>query len=107
MFFFYDTSPTEIYTLSLHDALPILLECPLFRRVWEESGSARHIRDTALLTVWRSEEHTSELQSPYDLVCRLLLVKKIIKREQIYPRAASELMVKIPRATHFHHERDL
>src|SRR5438094_1235753 len=82
-FFFYVEATTQIYTLSLHDALPIS-ERP--RRRDRGRPSVRHDRrahhhhaaerpavprqDT------RSEEHTSELQSPYDLVCRLLLEKK-------------------------------
>src|SRR5437667_3882438 len=68
-FFFNDTATTEIYTLSLHDALPISLGCssstPSTTRM-----SHRRPRYT------RSEEHTSELQSHHDLVCRLLLEKK-------------------------------
>src|SRR5713226_10725663 len=68
-FFFNDTATTEIYTLSLHDALPISSRRLLLRascRLWRAgSGAAR-----------RSEEHTSELQSPVHLVCRLLLEKK-------------------------------
>src|SRR5579863_10722557 len=66
-FFFNDTATTEIYTLSLHDALPIYcrrLPCALPR-----TPSARR-------PPLRSEEHTSELQSPVHLVCRLLLEKK-------------------------------
>src|SRR5260221_10069828 len=76
-FFFNDTATTEIYTLSLHDALPIymtnrwdqwaLMRCPLLwqlRLHWY------------LPLALRSEEHTSELQSHSDLVCRLLLEKK-------------------------------
>src|SRR5690349_24841316 len=69
-FFFNDTATTEIYTLSLHDALPI---CP--RRRWprrRRSGFSCSRRSRAC----RSEEHTSELQSRRDLVCRLLLEKK-------------------------------
>src|SRR5256885_17203252 len=96
-FFFNDTATTEIYTLSLHDALPILRvngdvleageagtleesrpiktrsqlgEC--FLRHWViGAGDLRHL-------FVRSEEHTSELQSPCNLVCRLLLEKKNI-----------------------------
>src|ERR1041385_9580269 len=68
-FFFNDTATTEIYTLSLHDALPICLvrshRCCTKR--W--SGRSRHER---------SEEHTSELQSRLHLVCRLLLEKKSV-----------------------------
>src|SRR6266705_6989709 len=72
-FFFNDTATTEIYTLSLHDALPISAAATV-RRVF--TGSLP--RETAARppTAPRSEEHTSELQSPYDIVCRLLLEKK-------------------------------
>src|SRR5260221_11481907 len=66
-FFFNDTATTEIYTLSLHDALPILY-CMEYTFPISYSYS--------LETFWRSEEHTSELQSHSDLVCRLLLEKK-------------------------------
>src|SRR6266705_7157699 len=69
-FFFNDTATTEIYTLSLHDALPIF-DHHDHVRCWI---SPEHRRGR------RSEEHTSELQSPYDLVCRLLLEKKKIKK---------------------------
>src|ERR1039457_7648158 len=66
-FFFNDTATTEIYTLSLHDALPISLT----------GGEKSSLPLNHGLTVcWRSEEHTSELQSPCNLVCRLLLEKK-------------------------------
>src|SRR2546429_6598222 len=77
-FFFNDTATTEIYTLSLHDALPI---CP--NRCSSESVvciPSRTIsprrRRTSLVPCGRSEEHTSELQSRLHLVCRLLLEKK-------------------------------
>src|SRR6266849_10812066 len=66
-FFFNDTATTEIYTLSLHDALPISNGRPCAGR--ETCRSAKDQRS-------RSEEHTSELQSRVDLVCRLLLEKK-------------------------------
>src|SRR5574342_1398030 len=70
IFFFNDTATTEIYTLSLHDALPIFcLEAAHHREHHREGPHADG--DPA-----RSEEHTSELQSPPDLVCRLLLEKK-------------------------------
>src|SRR5574340_1713010 len=70
IFFFNDTATTEIYTLSLHDALPIY-------RVPKSSDHIRiRISEAAVATVWGSEEHTSELQSPKDLVCRLLLEKQ-------------------------------
>src|SRR5476651_2913455 len=70
-FFFNDTATTEIYTLSLHDALPIccatVVGCGLLPGSSEADG-------------WRSEEHTSELQSRQYLVCRLLLEKKKKKK---------------------------
>src|SRR5438552_11500312 len=76
-FFFNDTATTEIYTLSLHDALPIYSTPPASRSpgtpppflLWD---SAARTGAPCL----RSEEHTSELQSPDHLVCRLLLEKK-------------------------------
>src|SRR5437870_13862482 len=73
LFFFNDTATTEIYTLSLHDALPIYPERHGERRI--KSGArpdSRFRRGRAS----RSEEHTSELQSRGHLVCRLLLEKK-------------------------------
>src|SRR5690242_20801225 len=97
-FFFIDTAPSEIYTLSLHDALPI----------WEAmSESERHAKGQQGMAAWhawvekyrdavvamggplgktkrvRSEEHTSELQSHVNLVCRLLLEKKKKKQTQL------------------------
>src|SRR5258708_39827988 len=83
-FFFNDTATTEIYTLSLHDALPILAAAgPAGGGTEQRPGRAgRH----GCIACWnrrmgrrgpgRSEEHTSELQSPDHLVCRLLLEKK-------------------------------
>src|SRR3990170_8981336 len=73
-FFFNDTATTEIYTLSLHDALPIS-PSRIRRRISSRARiaiSTPHCR----LSSARSEEHTSELQSPDHLVCRLLLEKK-------------------------------
>src|SRR5471032_3234327 len=69
-FFFNDTATTEIYTLSLHDALPIY--CCKPRRTPAGAGA----RGGKRRRLPRSEEHTSELQSHHDLVCRLLLEKK-------------------------------
>src|SRR5262249_60988365 len=69
-FSFNDTAPTEIYTLSLHDALPIFIRSVLCRPRDPEMVAGDH------LWVTRSEEHTSELQSLTNLVCRLLLEKK-------------------------------
>src|SRR5258708_13750854 len=72
-FFFNDTATTEIYTLSLHDALPIYAQrSPVSQRSRGGSAQRRRRGRTAI----RSEEHTSELQSPDHLVCRLLLEKK-------------------------------
>src|SRR2546430_5471580 len=76
-FFFNDTATTEIYTLSLHDALPISLAAKNFpapgKSVWANS---RKSRPASRFATRRSEEHTSELQSQSNLVCRLLLEKK-------------------------------
>src|SRR5438876_7248136 len=68
-FFFNHTPTTEIYTLSLHDALPIC-------RRTSQICPRRPPHDQGLRLSRRSEEHTSELQSPVHLVCRLLLEKK-------------------------------
>src|SRR5947207_9820118 len=87
LFFFCHAAPTEIYPLSLHDALPI--SCLLARRIETPLGTMLALADEAGLRLLefvdrrglerelvRSEEHTSELQSHSDLVCRLLLEKK-------------------------------
>src|SRR2546427_5040787 len=89
-FFFNDTATTEIYTLSLHDALPILgvrssLRC---RGVLPPCTSRYSVR---------SEEHTSELQSQSNLVCRLLLEKKKKKTKQL---SATETHAHYIAATH-------
>src|SRR5690349_23965800 len=93
IFFFNVTSTTDIYTLSLHDALPISkweLAMPALVLVAMFSGLATAVEAAALTALYalvvqafihrdvslRSEEHTSELQSRRDLVCRLLLEKK-------------------------------
>src|SRR6266540_1591626 len=73
-FFFNDTATTEIYTLSLHDALPIFP--PVCRRSSKRLSRRRLRRARSVRRPVRSEEHTSELQSHHDLVCRLLLEKK-------------------------------
>src|SRR2546430_10563167 len=78
-FFFNDTATTEIYTLSLHDALPILRnrisELPS-RRERDSFTSITPRTTSHWRTRCRSEEHTSELQSQSNIVCRLLLEKK-------------------------------
>src|SRR5205807_9678948 len=77
-FFFNAPATTEIYTLSLHDALPILdVAEPLGERLaLREGGHDRGLDVADVVAAGRSEEHTSELQSPCNLVCRLLLEKK-------------------------------
>src|SRR5256885_11089815 len=92
-FFFNDTATTEIYTLSLHDALPIwsgsrqynqwLIKLAKWLNIdqntvfWGRvSASKKRQLMTEAHVLLRSEEHTSELQSPCNLVCRLLLEKK-------------------------------
>src|SRR5690349_24218083 len=85
-FFFNDTATTEIYTLSLHDALPIS-PCVRARSICMLRTRRRRIslRMAATCSVTnrnRSEEHTSELQSRRDLVCRLLLEKKKKKQQK-------------------------
>src|SRR5688500_20359614 len=92
-FYFNDPATTQIYTLSLHDALPIsnsmeyMVGSPVAVRINSSHVDARsqRKRDGASLSIQRgfstrrggrSEEHTSELQSPCNLVCRLLLEKK-------------------------------
>src|SRR2546429_3474861 len=102
-FFFNDTATTEIYTLSLHDALPI-----------STSSTRRH--STALLPRrpssveqnTRSEEHTSELQSRLHLVCRLLLEKKKT-REQFsgYIRTIAAIINVIRTFRAYHYNTDL
>src|SRR5256885_3572405 len=84
-FFFNDTATTEIYTLSLHDALPIFVGRHAHRHAHPRSGCrarvARSRYPARSRRAERSEEHTSELQSPCNLVCRLLLEKK--KRQSV------------------------
>src|SRR5437899_12007935 len=80
-FFFNDTATTEIYTLSLHDALPISVRCPRCRPWRTASRSCIPASRSP-----RSEEHTSELQSLRHLVCRLLLEKKKNRSHQLSQR---------------------
>src|SRR2546429_1673633 len=96
VFFFNDTATTEIYTLSLHDALPI----------WSVSTACRRSAPSSVPRIpapsarpARSEEHTSELQSRLHLVCRLLLEKK----KTTYPsgtRARAHCIQATTRAPH-------
>src|SRR5258708_22091675 len=102
-FFFNDTATTEIYTLSLHDALPIYIGVQWMNWLFGlggqfgvqyhdyNPGSGPGGQDAI---PERSEEHTSELQSPDHLVCRLLLEKK--KNQSIKRCSAVYLSVNIP-----------
>src|SRR5256886_5165542 len=90
-FFFNDTATTEIYTLSLHDALPISVyraATPL--QITQNDVRAIQLAKAALhagvrlLMDHRSEEHTSELQSQSNLVCRLLLEKKNKQNKDLF-----------------------
>src|SRR2546427_2053719 len=74
VFFFNDTATTEIYTLSLHDALPIYTTLTGAPAAFDVSSASRRKSNSNRRP--RSEEHTSELQSQSNLVCRLLLEKK-------------------------------
>src|SRR5438477_3744788 len=80
-FFFNDTATTEIYTLSLHDALPICAGLAKLEHLVVQDiflTETAYLADVGEEDVLRSEEHTSELQSHVNLVCRLLLEKKIL-----------------------------
>src|SRR5260370_26106163 len=106
LFFFNDTATTEIYTLSLHDALPILfhtdaaLKAGATREEISEAlgvavsmnAGAALIYSARVLDAVRSEEHTSELQSHLNLVCRLLLEKKKKTPTHHTPLRASDSM---------------
>src|SRR3989442_4841683 len=93
VFFFNDTATTEIYTLSLHDALPIYIRPKQLRNreVWWEGSHRSKLMSRRTERPYqvdgtdelRSEEHTSELQSRPHLVCRLLLEKK---KHSVYDR---------------------
>src|SRR5690349_23699003 len=95
-FFFNDTATTEIYTLSLHDALPIFgamarVQLRKLEAILDQTRSLKAAFLDELAQAGkprgfqlRSEEHTSELQSRRDLVCRLLLEKKKKKKNTIH-----------------------
>src|SRR3990167_2299409 len=72
-FFFNDTAPTEIYPLSLHDALPIYRPAEEYN-VFFQKTRINIVRALAVCRLFRSEEHTSELQSQSNLVCRLFFL---------------------------------
>src|SRR5437762_9412610 len=94
IFFFHPTAASVLYTLSLHDALPIC-NASVIRFIAETHRTRRF---TAQRSRKRSEEHTSELQSPMYLVCRLLLEKKKSMKIRIaidlpLPRLARHIIV--------------
>src|SRR5260370_27326712 len=99
-FFFNDTATTEIYTLSLHDALPIWCrqhertEHPILIRAFRHDAVSHlfflFVCDRLVATFTRSEEHTSELQSHLNLVCRLLLEKKKLQMNIHHAAAAPQ-----------------
>src|SRR2546423_12025356 len=102
-FFFNDTAPTEIYPLSLHDALPICLQRlgpapvapgPPGRAPRTGRGEPRPARGGDARRPERSEEHTSELQSLAYLVCRLLLEKKKIHNPNTRERIPMTLLLR-------------
>src|SRR3712207_8690044 len=104
-FFFNDTATTEIYTLSLHDALPIFASLrpsrwsephPPKERVSQPAAPARRSAGSTAEGSGRSEEHTSELQSRQYLVCRLLLEKKKNNVADLAARAVPVGLVKHP-----------
>src|SRR5437588_5183572 len=91
LFFFNDTATTEIYTLSLHDALPI--SPPTTSN--PPATSAMTARSASVSSpAGRSEEHTSELQSHSDLVCRLLLEKKKKSQKQLHNQTRTKTPTK-------------
>src|SRR5438046_7358526 len=103
IFFFNDPATTQIYTLSLHDALPIL-----GREGWLGGRVHAPLRRVAVLArrgdgYTRSEEHTSELQSLTNLVCRLLLEKK---KQETTPRQRNNA-AELAREERDHDVRDI
>src|SRR5258707_4245372 len=94
-FFFNDTATTEIYTLSLHDALPIWTRRPSLRSSQNNGRLVLIMRYAASLCAGflRSEEHTSELQSRQYLVCRLLLEKKKNNNNELSDSQSKDVMI--------------
>src|SRR5438067_4940427 len=83
IFFFNAAAATDIYTLSLHDALPIFYFVVFGAAIGSRMGAVDGVSYGAFIVPGlRSEEHTSELQSRFDLVCRLLLEKKKNRRRE-------------------------
>src|SRR5256885_8997070 len=96
-FFFNDTATTEIYTLSLHDALPIFNFATHFAGSQYCTCESCKPVVTSIFGYARSEEHTSELQSPCNLVCRLLLEKKKISRCELISSMSRLIMTRLSR----------
>src|SRR5436309_3933642 len=105
LFFFNPPATPEIYTLSLHDALPSsTARCPLTFRSRTNPAAASSFATTFTASRWswplRSEEHTSELQSRENLVCRLLLEKKKTETHQEQPPVDSATLAHRPQHDH-------
>src|SRR3989442_4889882 len=101
-FFFNDTATTEIYTLSLHDALPIYYCLPSSRMLKSKLNIGSNVSALPCsnsVMPGRSEEHTSELQSRPHLVCRLLLEKKK-NTNRLYSRLRSLIQYESQLAAH-------
>src|SRR5438552_12617674 len=98
-FFFNNPATTEIYTLSLHDALPIyhVGAADEHRTGGAQPGHGGRVLLRRSAVLQRSEEHTSELQSPDHLVCRLLLEKKNTVRDHVEEPAAGRAVDPRPR----------
>src|SRR5438270_804992 len=78
VFFFTNLSSTETYTLSLHDALPISIGSPEIVRLTESLFSNTSVAFVTVTCKWRSEEHTTELQSQSNVVCGLMLANTMV-----------------------------
>src|SRR3954466_16430305 len=96
-FFFNDTATTEIYTLSLHDALPISTRSEASAQAFDRVRQITRLPCRAIRAERssRSEEHTSELQSHDNLVCRLLLEKKKQKLHHVRGRATLHVLQRV------------
>src|SRR5947209_13178348 len=102
LFFFHATATTEIYTLSLHDALPISSSAPCTTTSSTNTPPPSTACTPAGRCAGRSEEHTSELQSRQYLVCRLLLEKKKIQRKPARHRGSLQGEVSRPYQPSYH-----
>src|SRR5437870_10599252 len=89
LFFFDATAPSEICTLSLHDALPICVHGDRGSAKLPKALAAASLGSPMVVSITRSEEHTSELQSRGHLVCRLLLEKKNVQMNHVITKGQS------------------